>query len=60
LRWELELAERLGCASVDELKARITHRDFNRWTALFSLRADEQNAAMEKARQEAKKKGGRR
>jgi hypothetical protein len=45
---------------VDELKARITHRDFNRWTALFSLRADEQNAAMEKARQEAKKKGGRR
>jgi len=33
----------------------MTPRDFILWIALHSLRTDEHNAAMEKARQEAKK-----
>lgn len=45
----------MGYATVDEVKARMTPRDFIQRIALYSLRADEQNAAMEKARQEAKK-----
>lgn len=53
--WALELAERLGCATVDELKSRMTPQDFIRWIAFASLKADEQRAAMEKARQDAKK-----
>lgn len=53
--WELELAERLGCATLEELRSRITKRDLIRWIAFFSLKADEQKAAIEKARKEATK-----
>jgi hypothetical protein len=51
----LRLAEMFGLRSEAEVKATFTPQEVITWSAELSLRVDDEKAAMEKARQEAKK-----